>query len=74
MLANAAQQLESTNLATTISPTVGMPIEQALSALLGHWASIVSKMAQAHFSIRLLARKYGAKKVEELYKKLSNYN
>jgi hypothetical protein len=41
---------------------------------LGHWASIVSKMAQAHFSIRLLARKYGAKKVEELYKKLSNYN
>lgn len=46
MLANAAQQLESTNLATTISHTVGMPIEKAMSELPGHWASIVSKITR----------------------------
>ena len=46
MLANAAQQLESSNLATTISHTIGMPIEKAMSALPGHWASIVSKITR----------------------------
>ncbi len=32
ILATAAQQLESTNLAASISNIVGMPIEKALSA------------------------------------------
>jgi len=37
VLANAAQQLESSNVATSISHIVGMPIEKAMSALLASY-------------------------------------
>jgi EcsC family protein len=43
----AAQQLESTNLAARISQLVGMPIEKALSALPGHWSTVVSRITRA---------------------------
>lgn len=43
----AAQQLESTNFATRISQLVGMPIEKALSALPGHWSTVVSRITRA---------------------------
>lgn len=46
VLANAVKQLESTNLATTVSHIIGMPIEKAMSALPGHWASIVSRITR----------------------------
>lgn len=46
MLANATQQLESSNLTTTMSHTIGIPIEKAMSALPGHWSSIVSKITK----------------------------
>ena len=46
ILATAVQQLESTNLATSISNIVGMPIEKALSALPGHWSNIVSRVTR----------------------------
>ena len=42
VLANAVQQLESSNLATSLSHMVGMPIEKAMAALPGHWSNIVS--------------------------------
>lgn len=45
-LANAAQQLESSNLATSLSHMIGMPIEKAMAALPGHWSNIVSRMTR----------------------------
>lgn len=45
-LANAAQQLESSNLATSLSHLIGMPIEKAMAALPGHWSNIVSRMTR----------------------------
>lgn len=45
-LAQAAQRLESTNIATRISHLVGMPIEKALSALPGHWSTVVSRITR----------------------------
>ncbi len=46
VLANAAQQLESSSLATSISHIIGMPIEKAMSALPGHWSNIVSRITR----------------------------
>lgn len=46
LLAQAAQRLETTNLAARISHVLGMPIEKALSALPGHWSSIVSRITR----------------------------
>ncbi len=46
LLANAAKQLESNSLATSVSHIIGMPIEKAMSALPGHWASVVTKITQ----------------------------
>jgi len=46
LLANAAQQLESSSLATSISNIVGMPIEKAMSALPGHWSNIVTRITK----------------------------
>jgi len=46
VLANAAQQLESSNVATSISHIIGMPIEKAMSALPGHWSNIVSRITK----------------------------
>ena len=45
-LAQAAQRLESTNLAMRISHLLGMPIEKALSALPGHWSTVVSRITR----------------------------
>ncbi|MCK5831029.1 MAG: EcsC family protein [Methylococcales bacterium] len=45
-LANAVQQLESSNLATSLSHMIGMPIEKAMAALPGHWSNIVSRMTR----------------------------
>ena len=39
VLAHAAQQLESSSIATSISHIIGMPIEKAMSALPGHWSN-----------------------------------
>jgi len=58
MLANAAQQLESQNLATTIGRTIGIPIEKAMSALPGHWSSIVSKITRTALEKALNAALY----------------
>ena len=46
VLADAAQQLESSNMATSISQIIGMPIEKAMSALPGHWSNVVSKITK----------------------------
>jgi len=46
VLANAAQQLETSNVATSISHIIGMPIEKAMSALPGHWSNIVSRITK----------------------------
>jgi hypothetical protein len=46
VLANAVQQLESSNLATSLSHMVGMPIEKAMAALPGHWSNIVSRLTR----------------------------
>ena len=46
VLANAAQQLESSSLATSISHIIGMPIEKAMSALPGHWSNIVTRITK----------------------------
>lgn len=45
-LAEAAQSLESTSLATRMSQIVGMPIEKALAALPGHWSTIVTRITK----------------------------
>jgi len=46
VLTDAAQQLESSNVATSISHIVGMPIEKAMSALPGHWSNIVTRITK----------------------------
>ncbi len=46
LLAQAAQQLESSNLATSISHVIGMPIDTAMSALPGHWSRVVSRITK----------------------------
>ena len=46
VLARAAQQLESSSIATSISHVIGMPIEKAMSALPGHWSNIVSRITK----------------------------
>lgn len=46
VLANAAQDLESSSVATSISHIIGMPIEKAMSALPGHWSNIVSRVTK----------------------------
>ncbi len=46
MLASAAQQLETSSLAASISHIVGLPIEKAMSALPGHWSNIVSRITK----------------------------
>ncbi|MFK5949564.1 MAG: EcsC family protein [Methylococcales bacterium] len=46
VLTGAAQQLESSNLATSVSHIVGMPIEKAMSALPGHWSNVVSRITK----------------------------
>lgn len=46
ILARSAQKLESSNLATSISNIIGMPIEKAMSALPGHWSNIVSRITR----------------------------
>jgi hypothetical protein len=45
-LVQAAQSLESMSLATRMSQIVGMPIEKALSALPGHWSTIVTRITK----------------------------
>ena len=46
VLARAAQQLESSSIATSISHIIGMPIEKAMSALPGHWSNVVSRVTK----------------------------
>jgi len=46
VLVSAAQQLESSSLATSVSHIIGMPIDKAMSALPGHWSAIVSRITQ----------------------------
>ena len=46
VLVNAAQHLESSSLATSVSHIIGMPIEKAMSALPGHWSNIVSRITK----------------------------
>ena len=46
VLVDAVQQLESSNVATSISQIIGMPIEKAMSALPGHWSTVVSKITK----------------------------
>jgi 3-methyladenine DNA glycosylase AlkC len=46
VIARAAQQLESSSIATSISHVIGMPIEKAMSALPGHWSSVVSRITK----------------------------
>ncbi len=46
ILTSAAQQLESSNLATSLSHTIGMPIEKAMATLPGHWSNIISRLTR----------------------------
>lgn len=62
VLANAAQQLESTNVATSISHIIGMPIEKAMSALPGHWSNIVSRITKKALEKALDAALFSIKK------------
>lgn len=45
-LVQAAQRLETSNLATRISQLIGMPIEKALATLPGHWSTVVSRITR----------------------------
>ncbi len=45
-LQRAAQQLESSNLATRFSQLIGIPIEKTLAALPGHWSTVVTRITQ----------------------------
>jgi hypothetical protein len=45
-LVHAAQSLETMSLATRVSQLVGMPIEKAMSALPGHWSTIVTRITK----------------------------
>ncbi len=62
-LANAAQRLESTNLAARISHLVGMPIEKALAALPGHWSTVVSRITRTALQKALDGALYSLKPV-----------
>jgi len=58
LLANAAQQLESSNVATSISHIIGMPIEKAMSTLPGHWSNVVSRITKKALEKALNAALY----------------
>ncbi len=62
VLANAAQQLESSSLATSISHIIGMPIEKAMTALPGHWSNIVSRITKKALEKALDAALYSLKR------------
>ncbi|MFW5444589.1 MAG: EcsC family protein [Methylococcaceae bacterium] len=62
VLANAAQQLESSSFATSISHIIGMPIEKAMSALPGHWSNIVSRSTKKALEKALDAALFSLKK------------
>lgn len=62
VLANAAQQLESSSVATSISHIIGMPIEKAMSALPGHWSNIVSRITKKALEKALDAALYSLKR------------
>lgn len=62
ILEHAAQQLESSNLATSISHVVGVPIEKAMSALPGHWSTVVSRITRKALEKALGAALYSLKK------------
>jgi 3-methyladenine DNA glycosylase AlkC len=62
VLANAAQQLESSSLATSISHIIGMPIEKAMAALPGHWSNIVSRITKKALEKALDAALYSLNK------------
>ncbi len=62
VLANAAQHLESSGLATSISHVIGMPIEKAMSALPGHWSNIVSRITKKALEKALDAALFSLKK------------
>lgn len=61
VLVNAAQQLESSNVATTISQIIGLPIEKAMSALPGHWSNIASRVTKKALEKALDAALYSLK-------------
>ena len=62
VLARAAQQLESSSIATSISHVIGMPIEKAMSALPGHWSNIVSRITKKALGKALDAALYSLKR------------
>lgn len=62
VLVRAAQQLESSNIATSISHIIGMPIEKAMSALPGHWSNIVSRITKKALGKALDAALYSLKR------------
>ncbi len=62
ILADAAQQLESSSLAASISQTIGMPIETAMAALPGHWSNIVSRITRKALEKALSTALYSLKK------------
>lgn len=63
LLAQAAQRLETTNLAARISHLLGMPIEKALSALPGHWSTIVSRITRTALEKALDGALYSLKPI-----------
>jgi hypothetical protein len=50
LLGQAVKQLESSGLATSISQIIGIPVEKAMAALPGHWATVVSKLTHKAIS------------------------
>ena len=74
-LVRAAKILENPGLATRISELVGMPIEKAMTALPGHWSSIVGRITKAAlekaldsalYTLDRRRPKYPSKKVHKL--------
>lgn len=61
----AAQRLESTSLATRISHLLGIPIEKALSALTGHWSTVVSRITRTALEKALDGALYSLKPVQK---------
>jgi hypothetical protein len=62
ILEKAAQQLESSNLATSISHVVGVPIKKAMSALPGNWSTIASRITRKALEKALDAALYSLKR------------
>ena len=62
LLKNAAHQLESSSLATSLSQVVGIPIEKAMSALPGHWSDVVARATQKALEKALNTALYSLKK------------